>query len=527
MSNIVRFLQNQIQQLSIVVESLTKELAVNQSSFEQKLAQQRREMNQNYDAIILAVEQNKHNVDSVLKTYNVQIHDLQENKMDQNEAFKMMEQNRFDILEDVGLLKNEISYQKKHFDDLNNDKLKRKDMQVFQDQINQVKDLIKIVQSDQVNQNNEQQQFIKQLLNANKKAFFSEIDRLSQTITHNQNENEGQFKDYINKQQLDIQLNTIQMNFEQKADLIEVQNALNTQQADLAQRLQEFQNEVKQILEITSSEFFTQLNRKANHHEFIQLLSQKADIQQLNEKTQDKLPIKEFKDHLQLVEGLAIDLDKKLECIEFQEFAEFCKHKLEENQQYYQNRISKKEVKELIEKKSNHEDVAKAFQEVQQQLAKRLMADVFTNFQKEQAMLNDSLCSENILARWQFKGQFLSPGSLVPWNNQIVNTLTENFLWEKDKPNILVVAPGFYEIKVAFFAKKKPKIDIMINGETVIGAINNTSYVVHHSSGKLKDIKSSITGLSMFDFIQLPARARINVAYQGDLGEGFLSLRRL
>lgn len=79
--------------------------------------------------------------------------------------------------------------------------------------------------------------------------------------------------------------------------------------------------------------------------------------------------------------------------------------------------------------------------------------------------------------------------------------MTENFLWEKDKPNILVVAPGFYEIKVAFFAKKKPKIDIMINGETVIGAINNTSYVVHHSSGKLKDIKSSVTGLSMFDFI--------------------------
>ena len=57
-----------------------------------------------------------------------------------------------------------------------------------------------------------------------------------------------------------------------------------------------------------------------------------------------------------------------------------------------------------------------------------------------------------------------------------MNTLTENFLWEKDKPNILVVAPGFYEIKVAFFAKKKPKIDIMINGETVIGAINNTRY---------------------------------------------------
>ena len=61
-------------------------------------------------------------------------------------------------------------------------------------------------------------------------------------------------------------------------------------------------------------------------------------------------------------------------------------------------------------------------------------------------------------------------------------------MWEKDKPNILVVAPGFYEIKVAFFAKKKPKIDIMINGETVIGAINNTRY-------KLKNISLLIVML--------------------------------
>lgn len=49
-------------------------------------------------------------------------------------------------------------------------------------------------------------------------------------------------------------------------------------------------------------------------------------------------------------------------------------------------------------------------------------------------------------------------------------------MWEKDKGNIIVVSPGIYEIKLGFFSKKKPKIDVMVNGETVLGAINNSRY---------------------------------------------------
>lgn len=110
----------------------------------------------------------------------------------------------------------------------------------------------------------------------------------------------------------------------------------------------------------------------------------------------------------------------------------------------------------------------------------------------------------------------------------MVNTLPDNYLWEKDKGTLLVVAPGLYELHCGFFAKKKPKIDVLVNGEVILGAMNNNSYVVHHSSGKLKDQKpGSITGLTLVDFILLPARARISVGYQGELGEGFLGLRRL
>ena len=37
-------------------------------------------------------------------------------------------------------------------------------------------------------------------------------------------------------------------------------------------------------------------------------------------------------------------------------------------------------------------------------------------------------------------------GSLVPFDIQVVNTLPDNYLWEKGKTSILVSAGGLYEV---------------------------------------------------------------------------------
>ena len=54
---------------------------------------------------------------------------------------------------------------------------------------------------------------------------------------------------------------------------------------------------------------------------------------------------------------------------------------------------------------------------------------------------------------------------------------------------------------------------------------------MHHSSGKLKEQRHSagnVTGISMIDYLSLPARARISFTYIGDKGcDGFFSLKRL
>jgi hypothetical protein len=41
---------------------------------------------------------------------------------------------------------------------------------------------------------------------------------------------------------------------------------------------------------------------------------------------------------------------------------------------------------------------------------------------------------------------------------QSVNTSPDNFIWEKNRTSILVVAAGLYEINLGFYAPKQPQI---------------------------------------------------------------------
>lgn len=73
---------------------------------------------------------------------------------------------------------------------------------------------------------------------------------------------------------------------------------------------------------------------------------------------------------------------------------------------------------------------------------------------------------------------------------------------------------------------------LLINGRPVLSAVNASSYVMHHSSGRLtsctKHPDGNVTGLTLIDFLALPARAKIAITYQGETdGQGFLSLRKL
>ena len=81
-------------------------------------------------------------------------------------------------------------------------------------------------------------------------------------------------------------------------------------------------------------------------------------------------------------------------------------------------------------------------------------------------------------------------------------------MWEEDRTQILTIAPGLYEITFGFFSAKKPTVQLLVNGEAVLSAVNSSSYVIHHSSGRMKSQgkhpSGNLTGLTLIDFVALP-----------------------
>jgi hypothetical protein len=106
-----------------------------------------------------------------------------------------------------------------------------------------------------------------------------------------------------------------------------------------------------------------------------------------------------------------------------------------------------------------------------------------------------------------------------------VNTCPDNFIWEKDRTKFLIVAPGLYEINFGFFSRKKANVQILVNDEPVLSAVNSQSYIVHHTTASAS---GCMTGITLIDFLVLPARARMSVTFTGDkYSEGFIGVRKL
>ena len=134
------------------------------------------------------------------------------------------------------------------------------------------------------------------------------------------------------------------------------------------------------------------------------------------------------------------------------------------------------------------DDVNKAFSEMHEEVELKMYKTDFDTAMTHQQSLNELMCAENCSARWMWKSGNLAPnGYAVPWEVQSINTCPENFLWEEDKSVILTVAPGLYEISLGFFCHKKPTVQVLVNGETILTAVNSASFVIHHSSGKLSN----------------------------------------
>ena len=336
--------------------------------------------------------------------------------------------------------------------------------------------------------------------------------------------------------------NRINQKLKEKLDISKFEEFLNGLKEDLDNKVNlysikkandEIINEVNSKISELYKDINTELSNKISKNEIEPMLSNRFEnnnpMNNNNNLLNDKLSINDFKEY---IKNISLELKQKLDINKFNSIISTFNSNFENIHKDINSKVDVKNILELLKSKMDTENFNKIIKNIKNELSTKVNTNDFSNAMDNQAIINDTLCNENNIGRWLWKSGKVKNNLSVPWEVQIINTSPDNFIWEKDKSIINIKEGGLYEINLGFYADKKPMVQIMINGEVVLSAINSNSFVIHQSpGGRMKGTgKTSfgnVTGLTMIDFIILPDNAKLNISYTGEEGIGFLGLKKL
>ena len=361
---------------------------------------------------------------------------------------------------------------------------------------------------------------------------------------NNINNNESNYNNNIQEERLKNDIkniidNKINQKFREKLDVSKFEEFLNGLKEDLDNKInvlamkksnEEIINEVNNKIRELYTDINTEINNKISKDEIESLLSNRINDHLPNPNIlNDKISMNYFKDY---INNISLELKQKLDINKFNSIISTFNSNFENIHKDMNSKADIKKIAELLKNKVDNENLNKIVKNLQKEIGTKVNTNDFSNAMDNQAIINDTLCNENNIGRWLWKSGKVKNNLSVPWEVQIINTSPENFIWEKDKPVLNIKEGGLYEINMGFYADKKPMVQIMVNGEVVISAINSNSFVIHQSpGGRMKGTgKTSfgnVTGLTMVDFIILPDKAKLSISYTGEEGIGFLGLKKL
>ena len=336
--------------------------------------------------------------------------------------------------------------------------------------------------------------------------------------------------------------NRINQKLKEKLDISKFEEFLNGLKEDLDNKVNlnsikkandEIINEVNSKISELYKDINTELSNKISKNEIEPMLSNRLEnnnpMNRNNNLLNDKLSINDFKEY---IKNISLELKQKLDINKFNSIISTFNSNFENIHKDINSKVDVKNILELLKSKMDTENFNKIIKNIKNELITKVNTNDFSNAMDNQAIINDTLCNENNIGRWLWKSGKVKNNLSVPWEVQIINTSPDNFIWEKDKSIINIKEGGLYEINLGFYADKKPIVQIMINGEVVLSAINSNSFIIHQSpGGRMKGTgKTSfgnVTGLTMIDFIILPDNAKLNISYTGEEGIGFLGLKKL
>ena len=486
---LIQSMKNQFQDINIVINNLEQKIIDNN------------EMN---------LERIK-SIDSILR-----------NKIEKEQVELLINKSKNNLLEIINKYKNDENSNIKIFEDNINNKMEK---MIFDNQ-----SLLNDITNTNQNINNyfsQKQTEMENLMNRMRLSLNNN------DIYNNNNNNINNNRELINTIE-----NKLNQKLNEKLDISKFEEFLNGLKQDLDNKIdiiavkksnEEIIKEINDKIRQLYNDINKDLNEKANKNDLGLILSQN-NLQGINnDALNEKLSITDFED---FINNITKQLKQKLDINKFNNIISTFNSNFENIHKDMNSKADIKSIIDILKNKLDTESFNEIINEIKKELATKTPSVDFSSAMDNQAIINETLVNENNIGRWLWKSGKVKNNLSVPWEIQIINTSNDNFLWEKDKSFIGVNEGGLYEIKLGFFADKKPMVQILVNGEVVISAINSNSYVIHQSSGGRmkgtgKTSFGNVTGLTMIDFILLPDNAKLSIAYTGEKGIGFLGLKKL
>jgi hypothetical protein len=191
------------------------------------------------------------------------------------------------------------------------------------------------------------------------------------------------------------------------------------------------------------------------------------------------------------------------------------------------NKASVSDVCALLDTKAGIEDVNRSLAEISLELdSKAPLAALRAALDRQQAV-NDAISLDHAVGRWLWKSGHVKPSGAVPWNVESANSSPDNFVWRKDASAITVAAPGLYSVNFGFFGRKRPTVQLLVNGDPVLSAVNAAGNVVYHPPRS--KVLGTVTGQTLSEFLALPAGSKVQLVVTGfdSTTQAFLSLQKL
>ena len=404
-------------------------------------------------------------------------------------------------------------------------------MKIFEENIQAKMDKMLLDNQSLLNEITNKNQNINNYFSQKQAEMDSLMDRMRTALNNNEFQNKKEFSNTFE--------NKLLQRINEKLDISKFEEFLNGLKEDLDNKLdiitmKKTNEEIIKEINDKIRQLYTDINKdlaqKINKNDLDIILSENnLKINNNNETITEKLSLTDFED---FVNNITLQLKQKLDINKFNNIISTFNTNFENIHKDMNSKADIKNILDILKNKLDTDNFNNILNNIKKELGSKTPLADFSSAMDNQAIINDTLCNENNIGRWLWKSGKVKNNLSIPWEVQIINTSNDNFLWEKDKSVIGIKEGGLYEVKMGFYADKKPMIQILINGEVIISAINSNSYVIHQSpGGRMKGTgKASfgnVTGLTLVDFILLPDNAKLSISYTGETGIGFLGLKKL